>query len=103
MSAALARRSAATRVSGAGSDPPGTGRDVLADAKTERSPRSRAAMAQSRGRPDSIIYVLYYRGNQDWQTLGRTAGPPWGLLPRVFALAHLLEYTFPPFFGPDQG
>jgi len=32
----------------------GTGRDALAGAKTERSPRSRAAMAESRRGPDSI-------------------------------------------------
>src|SRR5882762_10409926 len=56
MRAALARRSAAGRggESGAWAEPPGTGRDVLAGAKTERSPRSRAAMAESRRGSDSI-------------------------------------------------
>src|ERR1700730_15508887 len=103
MSAALARCSAAGRGAGAGSELPGTGRDVLAGAKTERSPRSRAAMAESRRRPDSISKSSIIEGNYAGQTLaaGR-GGPPEGKS-GAFALVHLLEYTSPPFFGPRPG
>src|ERR1700704_39912 len=102
MSAALARCSAAGRGSGAGSEPPGTGRDVLAGAKTERSPRSRAAMAESRRRPDSISKSSIIEGNYSGQTLSRGSQGPREGLSGAFALVHLLEYTSPPFFGPGR-
>ena len=52
-------------------------------------------MAESRRRPDSISKSSIIVGNYERQTLaGGRRGP--------FALPHLLEYTFPPFFGPGR-
>ena len=82
---------------------PGTGRLARAGANTARRARSSAAMAESSERPDSIFKDTI---------IGAIAGrrcpaPPGsravaGRPARAFALPHLLEYTSPPFFGPDR-
>src|SRR5215469_13349656 len=100
MSAALVRRSASESRSAGSVSALGMGREVRAGARTARRARSRAAMLESRKRPGPIRSATIIEAIPA-PTGGAGRDALHGGL--AFALAHLLEYTSPPFLARPAG